>query len=111
MTAGTEVSQQAGAHGSPVWPQYRRARELVGSVFPASEQVILSHARKYGIGRQLGRTILFSRDDCIRLYEVLPCPSSSLPAPSRPSGSSAGQSAESALKKVLELTTEKPPKT
>jgi hypothetical protein len=59
---------------APVWPSYKMARDLAGSVFPVSEAVILQCARKYGIGRKMGRAIIFGPDDCQRLYEVLPCP-------------------------------------
>ena len=83
------------------WPSYRKASDLVGTVFPVSETVILDTARKHGIGRKMGRSVIFSMSDCDRLYEVLPCPSSSSVAPSRPTGSSAGPSGESALKKAL----------
>jgi hypothetical protein len=62
------------------WPKYRMARDLAGPVFPTSEAVILQTARKYGFGRKMGRTIIFSPDDCQRLYEVLPCPSGSFVA-------------------------------
>ena len=58
-------------------------------------------ARKHQIGRKMGRTIIFSLDDCQKLYEVLPCPSGSFAAPNRPIGSSAALSAKSALKKAL----------
>ena len=83
------------------WPSYRMARDLAGTVFPVSETVILQLAKKNGIGRKMGRAIVFSPDDCNQLYEVLPCPSSSLSGQSRPTGSSVALSGESALKKVL----------
>ena len=79
------------------------ARDLAGTVFPVGEAVILGMARKHQIGRKMGRTIIFSLDDCQKLYEVLPCPSGSFAAPNRPIGSSAALSAESALKKALAL--------
>ena len=41
-------------------PRYLRARDLAGVVFPVSEAVILHEARKAGIGRKLGRAIVFS---------------------------------------------------
>src|SRR5262249_8582381 len=90
------------------WPAFRMARDLAdGKVFPCSEQVILQAARKHEIGRKLGRSIIFSPDDCQRLYEVLPCPSGSCADRSPPTGSSAAPSAASALKKALALTTRK----
>jgi hypothetical protein len=36
------------------------ARDLAGTVLPVSEAVILQAARKYGIGRKLGRAIIFA---------------------------------------------------
>src|SRR5262245_60804349 len=87
------------------WPKFRMARDLAGPVFPVSEDVILQTARKYGIGRKMGRAIIFSPNDCHRLYEVLPCPSGSFAALNRPIGSSAVQSGACALRKALELTT------
>ncbi len=92
------------------WPEFRRARDLAGAVFPASEELILATAKKHGIGRKLGRAIIFSADDCERLYEVLPCPSPSSAAPAHPTGSFAGPSGESALKKALALTTKPSPR-
>ena len=41
-------------------------------------------ARKHQIGRKMGRTIIFSLDDCQKLYEVFPCPSGSFAAPKSP---------------------------
>src|ERR1700681_4023553 len=89
------------------WPKYRMARDLAGTVFPVSEAVILDTARKHDIGRKMGRAVIFSAEDCQRLYEELPCPSGLSGAPGRPTGSSAAPSAESALKKALALTTGK----
>src|SRR5258705_8609651 len=93
-----------------MWPQYKRARDLAGPVFPLSEATILQLARKHGIGRKAGRCILFSPDDVKQLYEVLPCPSNSYAGQNHHTGSSAAPSAESALKKALELTTSRPRK-
>ena len=61
------------------WPEYKRAKDLVGTIFPEdiSENVILTQARKHGIGKKMGRCYIFSPDDCSLLYEVLPCPSNS----------------------------------
>jgi hypothetical protein len=92
------------------WPSFKMARELAGSVFPVSETVILQTARKNGIGRKMGRAILFSPDDCNQLYEVLPCHSSSLSDQNRRTGSSGAPSGESALRKALALATERQPK-
>jgi hypothetical protein len=90
------------------WPAYKMARDLAnGKIFPVSEAVIMQTARKHGIGRKMGRAIIFSPEDCHRLYEVLPCPSGSSAAQNHPIGSFAALSAESALKKALELTTKK----
>src|SRR6516162_4915137 len=91
------------------WPKYRKASDLAGAVFPASEAVILQTARKHGIGRKMGRAIIFSPEDCERLYEALPCPSDLSVAQNRPTGSYAAPSAESALRKALERTTRKSP--
>jgi hypothetical protein len=84
------------------------ARDLAGTVFPVSETVILQLAKKNGIGRKMGRAIVFSPDDCNQLYEVLPCPSNSRVGQSRPTGLSAAHSAEFALRKALALATGEP---
>jgi len=39
------------------------------------EETIKQLARRYGIGRRIGRNIVFSADDCKRLYEATECPS------------------------------------
>ena len=71
-------------------PRYFLARDLAGPVFPVSEAIILQEARKAGVGRKMGRAIVFSPDDIKQLYEALsPCRSPSSVALSRPSGSSA----------------------
>jgi hypothetical protein len=89
------------------WPAYKRARDLAGTVFPVSEAVILQTARKYNIGRKMGRSVIFSPEDCQQLYEALnPCSGLSV-AQSPPIGSSGGPFADVALKKALELTTKK----
>ena len=85
------------------WPIYLRARDLGGSVFPVSEEVILSAARKHGIGRKLGRAIIFSVEDCYRLYEVLPCPSRSSGDPIRPLDHARHHPPECKLKKARAL--------
>src|SRR4029453_2001334 len=87
------------------WPHYRKARDLAGTVFPVSEAVILATARQHGIGRKMGRTVIFSKTDCDLLYEVLPSPSSSFAAADPPTGSCAAPSEASALKKVQGLLT------
>jgi len=87
----------------PFQGTYKRARDLAGTVFPVSEAVILQAARKLGIGRKLGRTIVFSQQDIERLYEELPCLSGSSAAPIRPAGSSAGLSAEAASRRARKL--------
>ena len=65
------------------WPEFKLARELSGTVFPVSEAVILATARKLGIGKKIGRAVMFSPKDCEQLYEALPCPSNSLGANDR----------------------------
>jgi hypothetical protein len=90
--------------------RYVMARDLAGTVFPVSEDSILREARKHGIGRKMGRVIIFSPDDIQHLYEVLPCPSNSSAAASRPTGSSAALSGASALKRLQELLTDESPK-
>ena len=92
------------------WPSFAMARDLAGVVFPVSEAIILQTARKYGIGRKMGRAIVFSPNDCTQLYEVLPCPSNSRVGQSRPTGSSAAHSGEYALRKALALATSESPK-
>src|SRR5215470_8118660 len=91
------------------WPKYLRARDLVaGGHIPVSEDVLLQLARKHGVGRKMGRTVIFSAADIERLYEVLPCPSGLSADRTRQIGSCAGLSAEFALKKALALATNEP---
>lgn len=81
------------------WQQtYKKLRDLAGTVFPVSEEVLLKAAREHGIGRKMGRSIVVSADDCEKLYEALPCLSNSLSDRNRPTGSCAAPSAESALR-------------
>jgi hypothetical protein len=89
--------------------RYFMARDLAGMVFPVSEDTILREARKHGIGRKMGRAIIFSPADIQHLYEVLPCYGSSAAA-SRPIGSSAAPSGASALKKLQALLTDDLPR-
>lgn len=89
------------------WPTYMTPSELSQRVYlgvPAD--TINKTANKYKIGKRMGRNRVLGPADAVLLYEVLPssCHSSSLNAPNRPSGSCAAPSAESALKKALELT-------
>jgi hypothetical protein len=86
------------------WPKYLTARDLAGPVFPVSEAVILDAAREHGLGRRLGRAIIFTPEDCQRLYEE-----KSSAAPKAPTGSSGGLSPDAALKKALKLATERSP--
>ena len=95
---------------SAEWPHYKTARDLAGSVFPVSEEVLLQIARKHGIGRKMGRTVILSPEDVKTLYEVLPCHSNLRAAQNHHTGSCAAPSGEFALNKALELTTRKPPK-
>src|SRR5262249_17949549 len=92
------------------WPKFRTARDLAGSVFPTSETVIQQEARKRSIGRKMGRSIIFTAEDCQRLYEELPCLSGSSAVQGPPTGLCAAPSAETALKRALERTTKRPPK-
>ena len=93
------------------WPKFVTARELAGSVFPVSQELILREARKHGIGRKMGRTVIFSLEDCTKLYEVLTCPSDWSGVPNRQIGSSVAPSGASALKKALaHLTNDSPRK-
>src|SRR5215471_2609692 len=89
------------------WPEYKRARDLAGFVFPVSEDVILRVAREHGIGRKMGRAVVFSPTDVQQLYEALPSCSKSSVVQNHRIGSCAAPSAESALKKALALTTRK----
>jgi hypothetical protein len=83
---------------------YKMARDLAGTMFPVSEAVILAAARKHGIGRKMGRAIIFSPEDVQRLYEELPCSDLSV-ARKAPTGSYAAPSGASALKKARALLT------
>ena|SRR6516225_3030309 len=89
---------------------YKRARDLAGEIFPVSENVILQIARRYGIGKKFGRVVIFSDEDVYQLYEVLPCVSNLNVDQRRLTGSSAAPSAESELRKALELATGESPK-
>jgi hypothetical protein len=84
---------------------FRRARDLVGTVFPVSELVILQTARKHGIGKKFGRVVIFSDEAVNQLYEALPCHSPSSADQRHPTGSSVAPSGESELRKALALAT------
>jgi hypothetical protein len=93
-------------HMAPKKTSLKEIAEMLAHVdafteFPVSEAVILAAARKLGIGRKFGRTILFSSADRQRLYEDSPYLSDSSAAPSRPTGTSAA----SALKRARKLLT------
>ncbi|MCL2430175.1 MAG: hypothetical protein FWD12_13180 [Alphaproteobacteria bacterium] len=88
------------------WPKFMTAGDLAGSVFPVSQAVILQQARKHGLGRKMGRAVIFSPEDCQQLYEALSgCHSSSfnVVTTNRRSGSSEGPSAAAALTKARAL--------
>src|SRR5262249_22206738 len=78
--------------------EYKRAKDLAKITFPVRAETILQMARKNGIGRKFGRDVIFSPADS---------PSSSSVAQNQRTGSSAAPSAESELKKALELLTKK----
>jgi hypothetical protein len=91
------------------FPEYKTAADLAGPVFPVSKQVLLATARKLRIGRKLGRVIIFSPDDCKRLYQELATPScrstSSPPATrKRKVSSSAAHTSESVWTRAAALT-------
>src|SRR5260370_35953261 len=86
-----------------MWPEFKRARDLAFKELPLSEEQIKQLAIKHGIGRMYGRTLIFSPDDLKQLHEAQPCPSHSCVANGRPTGSSAARSADSELRKALEL--------
>ena len=87
-------------------PKYRTAKDLVlDGTFPVSEATLLQLARKHEIGRMMGRLRIFSDDDVVKLYEALPCHSSSSVDQIRPTGSCAAPSAEFALRKARALLT------
>ena len=45
-------------------PKFRTAHQLVGDgTFPVSQATLLKHARDHGIGRKMGRIIIFSDAD------------------------------------------------
>jgi DNA-binding transcriptional MerR regulator len=51
--------------------------EEVAARFRVSRRTLQAHIRKYPHYRTLGRRKLFTEADIARLYEALPCPSSS----------------------------------
>jgi hypothetical protein len=69
-------------------PKYRTAKQLVADgTFPVSQTTLLKIAKEHGVGKKMGRTIMFSIEDTDKLYETLPCPSNSSGAPKAPIGS------------------------
>lgn len=94
------------------WPQIKTARTLVEEgIFPNSERTLLALAKRHQVGRIVGRTYVFTPADIELLLKRLPCPSNSSDEPARPTGTSGGQSAESAFSKALALATNGRPKT
>ena len=51
--AGPRPASREGGRLMVDWPSYKTARDLAGTVFPVSENVIHQHARKYGLGRKM----------------------------------------------------------
>ena len=92
-------------------PAFLTAREMCArKVFPVSEATILKIARENGVGKKMGRQILFREDDIQKLYEALPCPSSSAKGPKAQTGSCAVPSVDKALKKLQALLAKPPQK-
>ena len=87
-------------------PKFRTAKQLgADGTFPVSEKMLVDLARKYGIGREAGRSYLFSNEHIVNLYEALPCHSNSSAAQKLQTGSCVELSGDKALKKVLGLLT------
>ena len=94
------------------WPQIKTARQLVEQgIIPVSENKLRAIARQYGIGRMIGRTLIFNPEDIASLLKVLPCPSNSHGDMARPIGTFAAPSEDSMLTRALALATEKPRRT
>ncbi len=92
-------------------PKFLTARQMVADgIFPVSQSTILKAAREHGIGKKMGRVVLFSPSDINALYEALPCPSNLSKGPKVQTGPCAGLSAAAASKKLQELLTKKPQK-
>ena len=94
-------------------PKYRTAKQLIADgTFPApvSQATVLKHAKAHGIGKKVGRVILFNNADVDALYEAFPCPSKSSKGPKAPTGICAALSADKALKKAQALLTKSSPK-
>jgi hypothetical protein len=112
QSAGIEPSvwQNQCLKGFTTVLKYMTAAQLSGTVFPLSVDSILRIARQNGIGRRMGKSIIFSPNDIEALYEVSPCPSSSNAGTTAQTGSCAALCGESALKKALALASDQPPK-
>ena len=98
VSSGTQTDSDPVGHRSPRetlrfdrrsearsgWPEFLRARDLAGTVFPVSEEVILDAARKHGVGRKLGRAVVFSVECVNQLFEAPAMPLKCVQRPKTP---------------------------
>jgi hypothetical protein len=96
--------------GEPTIPKLYTVEE-VAARFRVSRRTLQSHIRQYPYYRTLGRRKLFTEADISRLYENLPCPSSSSPlARARPrTGQYVGPISGNTLTEALRLASEPTP--
>ena len=83
--------------------------EEVAMHFRVSRRTLQAHIRKYPYYRNLGRRKLFTEADIMKLYESLPCPSSSSRhVRENPRiGASAGRTSVNTLTAALKLASER----
>ncbi|HEX4197590.1 MAG TPA: hypothetical protein VHZ26_09110 [Caulobacteraceae bacterium] len=112
MIPESKAPKGAETNDAPPWPTIKTARDLVlDRIVPCSEELLKTLAKRHGIGRKLGRAIVFTPDDVSALIQALP---RSARAPERGdscAGESARPSAEAALAKALLLSAAPKPKT
>jgi hypothetical protein len=74
-TAGVSAVRSDEQSGDAPWPEVKTARDLCAErILPVSEDYIRALAKKYGIGKKLGRTYVFTADDVAALIRSLPRP-------------------------------------
>src|SRR5262249_57779243 len=75
----------------------------VAERFRVSRRTLQDFLRDHPYYRNLGRRKLFTEADITRLYEALPCPSSSTESEEAPTGTSAAPSEASLWTRAVEL--------
>lgn len=89
----------------------KTAKALVlEGILPCSDDTVRALAKRHGIGRMLGRTLIFTPEDITRLLESLPRPSGPFGSIGPATGGYAGPSQTTAYERALEMALAKRPR-